>query len=63
VPPEGNTTITISEKTASELAEILAGNDLDSVADAVDYATDVARDPETLSDAELVRLLYQRLAD
>jgi hypothetical protein len=63
MPPEGYTTITISEETAGKLAEIVVENDLDSVADAVDYAADVARDPETLSDAELARLLYRRLAD
>jgi cobalamin biosynthesis protein CobD/CbiB len=63
MPPDGYTTITISEETASKLAEIVVENDLESVADAVDYATDVARDPETLSDAELARLLYRRLTD
>lgn len=63
MPPEGYTTITVSEETAGKLAEIVVKNDLDSVADAVDYAADVARDPETLSDAELARLLYRRLAD
>ena len=63
MPPEGYTTITISEETAGKLAEIVVENDLDSVADAVDYAADVARDPETLSDAELARLLCRRLTD
>mgnify|MGYP006914290045 CR=1 FL=1 len=63
MPPEGYTTITISEETAGKLAEIVVENDLDSVADAVDYAADVARDPGTLSDAELARLLCRRLAD
>lgn len=63
MPPDGCTTITISEDTASKLAEIVVESDLESVADAVDYAADVARDPETLSDAELARLLYRRLAD
>jgi hypothetical protein len=61
MPPEGYTTITISEGTASKLAEIVVENDLDSVADAVDYAADVARDPGILSGAELARLLYRRL--
>lgn len=61
MPPEGFTTITISEETAGKLAEIVVKNDLESIADAVDYAADVARDPETLSDAELARLLYRRL--
>ena len=57
---EGYTTITISEDTAGKLAKIVAENDVKSVADAVDYAADEARDPETLSDAEPTRLLYRR---
>jgi hypothetical protein len=63
MPPEGYAMITISEDTASKLAEIVVESDLGSVAVAIDYADDVARDPETLSDAELVRLLYRRLED
>jgi hypothetical protein len=61
MPPDGFTTVTISEDTAAKLAEIVATHELESMADAVDYATDVARDQETLSDAELAHLLYQRL--
>lgn len=30
---------------------------------AIDYAADAARDPETLSEAELARLLHRKLAD
>ena len=63
MPPEGYMTITIWEETASKLAEISVENDVGSVADAVDYAADEARDPETLSDTELARLLYRRLED
>jgi hypothetical protein len=63
MPPEGYTTMTISEGKAGKLAKIVVENDLESVADAVDYAVDVARDPDTLSDAELAHLLYRRLAD
>mgnify|MGYP007124907934 CR=1 FL=1 len=63
MPLEGYTTITISGETAGKMAELVVENDLDSVADRVDYAADVARDPETLSDAELARLLYRKLAD
>jgi hypothetical protein len=63
MPPEGYTTITISEETASKLAEIVVENDLDSVADAVDYAAEEPRDSEVLSDPELAGLLYRRLKD
>lgn len=38
----------------------MATNDPDSLADAIDYAADVARDTEALSDAELARLLCRR---
>ena len=63
MPPEGYTTVTISEETAGKLAEIIVAHDLESMADAIDYAADVTRDLKTLSDAELVRLLFRRLAD
>lgn len=49
-----------SEETAAKLAEIVMGHDLKSMADAIDYAADVTREPEALSDAELARLLYRR---
>lgn len=63
MPPEGYTTITISEETAGKIAELAAKNDLGSMADAIEYAVDQAREPETLSDVELARVLYQRLTD
>lgn len=63
MPPEGYTTVTISEETAEKLVEIMGINDLDSLTDAIDYAADEARDTETLSDAELAHLLYRRLSE
>ena len=63
MPPEGYTTVTISEETAGKLAEIIVTHDLESMADAIEYAADVARDPEALSNAELAQLLYRRLND
>ncbi|WP_459877125.1 hypothetical protein [Halorubrum gandharaense] len=53
----------ISDETAAKLAELVVTHDLESVAEAIDFAADVARDPETLSEAELARLLHQKLAD
>jgi hypothetical protein len=61
--PEGYTTVTISEEITGRPAELVARNDLESMADAIEYAADQAREPETLSTAELARLLYHRLAD
>ena len=62
MPPEGYTSVTISDETAAKLAEIVVEQELESIADAIDYAADAARDPETLSEAELVRLLHRKLA-
>ncbi|WP_311173466.1 hypothetical protein [Halobellus ordinarius] len=53
----------ISEETTSKLAKIAVENDLESVADAVDYAVDEALDPTAYSDDELARLLHRRLED
>jgi hypothetical protein len=63
MPPAGYTTVTISEETVGKLAEIIVIHDLESMADAIEYAADVARDPEALSNAELAQLLYRRLND
>jgi hypothetical protein len=61
MPPAGYTTVMILEETAGKLAEIIVAHDFESMADTIDYAVDVARDPEALSNAELTRLLYRRL--
>lgn len=63
MPPDGYTTVTISDETAAKLAELVVTHDLGSVAEAVDFAADAAREPETLSEAELARLLHRKLAD
>jgi hypothetical protein len=63
MPPDGYTTVTISDKTAAKLADLVVTHDLESVAEAVDFAADAARDPETPAEAELARLLHQKLAD
>lgn len=63
MPPDGYTTITISEETAGELPGLAAKNDPTSMAEAVEYATAHTRDPKVLPDAELAHLLYQRLTD
>jgi hypothetical protein len=63
MPPEGYTTVTISEETAAKIAEVAVERELESMADAIEYSVDRARGTEPLSDAELARLLYRRLAD
>ncbi|SNR68857.1 hypothetical protein [Halorubrum vacuolatum] len=63
MPPDGYTSVTISDETAAKLAEIMGEQDLDSIAEAIDYAADATRDPEALSEVELARLLHHKLAD
>ncbi|WP_281196070.1 hypothetical protein [Halorubrum sp. F4] len=63
MPPDGYTTVTISDETAAKLAEFVVTHNLESVAEAIDFAADAARDPETLSEAELAGLLHRKLAD
>ena len=63
MPPEGYTSITISDETTDKLTEIMVDQQLESLAEAIDYAADAARDPETLSKPELAHLLYQKLDD
>lgn len=53
MPPKGYTNVTISDETAAKLAEIVGEQDLESIAEAIDYAADATREPETLSEAEL----------
>lgn len=63
MPPDGYTAVTISDETAAKLAELVVTHDSESVAEAIDFAADAARDPETLSEAESASLLHRKLAD
>jgi hypothetical protein len=63
MPPEGYTSVTISDETAAKLAEIVVEQELESIAEGVDYAADAARDPGTLSESGLDRLLHRKLTD
>ncbi|MFT4922423.1 MAG: metal-responsive CopG/Arc/MetJ family transcriptional regulator [Haloarculaceae archaeon] len=63
MPPDGYTTVTISEETAEELDVLVARHDLESRADGIGHAVGVANAAdEDISDAELAKLLYERLA-
>lgn len=64
MPPEGYTTVTINEETAEQISVFAAEHDIESTGDAIAHAVDMARaTEEDISDAELARLLYERLAD
>ncbi|OYR68824.1 hypothetical protein [Halorubrum ezzemoulense] len=61
MPPEGYTTVTISDELAEKLARIMARHDHSSYATAIEYAVDttlVQEDEITVQ--ELVQLLAQR---
>jgi hypothetical protein len=42
---------------AAKLAGLVVSHNIGSVAEAIDFAADAARDPQTLSEAELARSL------
>jgi hypothetical protein len=64
MPPNGYSTVTISEETAEKLAMIMAEHDKDSLSEAIEYAVDtmLARE-DSLDEVELARVLYERLRD
>lgn len=61
MPPEGYTVVTINDEIAEKLVEIMVRHDLESMAMAIEYASDIALEEEPLTDAALAHLLYERL--
>jgi hypothetical protein len=61
MPPDGYTTVTISEETIAKLSRVMAHHDLESMSLAIDYAAQHALNEESITNAELARLLYHRL--
>jgi hypothetical protein len=62
MPPEGYTTVTISDDLEAKLVRLMQNHDRGSFADAIEYAVDetLARERE-LTAAELVDMLSDRL--
>lgn len=60
VPPDGYTTVTISEETIAKLSRFMARHDLESMSLAINHAAQFALNEETITNSELVRLLYHR---
>ncbi|MFC6764829.1 hypothetical protein [Natrinema soli] len=61
MPPEGYTTVTISDELAEKLTRIMAHHDRSSYAEAIEYAVDttlVQEDEITIQ--ELIQLLAER---
>ena len=61
MPPDGYTTVTISEETATKLSQVMVHQKLGTMAIAIDYAAQLALDEEPMTTTELARLLYHRL--
>jgi len=61
MPPEGYTTVTISDELAEMLARIMISHDRSSYAEAIEYAvnTTLAQEDETTI-RELIQLLAER---
>ena len=61
MPLERDTTIMITEETSERLAQLIIQHELEMTWEAVEYAVDSTLTNDSLSDAELAQLLYQRL--
>jgi metal-responsive CopG/Arc/MetJ family transcriptional regulator len=64
MPPEGYTTITISEDLADKLTRIMASHDCSSYPDAIQYAVDnTLTQEDDITIRELIQILAQRVDD
>jgi len=64
MPPNGYSTVTISEETAEKLAIIMAEHNKDSLFETIEYAVDtMLAGEDDLDEVELARLLYKHLRD
>jgi|AntDeeMetagen681_2_1112603.scaffolds.fasta_scaffold28737_2 hypothetical protein len=64
MPPDGYTTVTISDSLATKLTRIMASHDRSSYAEAVKYAADTTLIQEDeITVQELVQLLAERIEE
>ena len=62
MPPDGYTTVTISDGVATKLTQIMASHDRSSYAEAIEYATDTTLVQEgEITVQELIQVLAKRL--
>jgi hypothetical protein len=61
MPPDGDTTVTISEETIAKLSRVMVRHEMESMSLAIDHAVQLALDEESITNTELARLLYHRL--
>ena len=61
MPPEGYTTVTISDSLATKLTRIMADHDCSSYAEAIEYAVDATLlQEERITIQQLIHLLAER---
>jgi hypothetical protein len=60
MPPDGYTTVTISEETVTKLSRVMARHDLESMSLAIEHAAQLALNEEQITNTELTQLLYHR---
>jgi hypothetical protein len=61
MPPDGNTTVTISEDPTAKRSRVMVHYEVESMSLAIDHAAQLALDEEQMSNMELARLLSHRL--
>lgn len=61
MPPDGYTTVTISEETTAKLSQVMVRHEVESMSLAIEHAAHLALDTEQITNMELARLLYHRL--
>jgi hypothetical protein len=62
MPPDGYTTVTISDSLAERLTRIIALHDQSSYADAIEYAVDTTLTSEDeITATELIQMLTERI--
>jgi galactokinase len=61
MPPDGYTTVTISEETIAKLSQVMVRHEVESMSLTIDHAAQLALDEEQITNIELARLLYHRL--
>jgi hypothetical protein len=61
MPPDGYTTVTVSEETTAKLSRVMVRHEMESMSLAIDHTAQLALDEEQMSNMELARLLYHQL--
>ena len=60
MPPDGDTTVTISDETTAKLSQVMVRHEVESMSLAIEHAAQLALDDEQITNMELARLPYYR---